>query len=158
MPKTTRRQKLEAQLSLRKQHSVAQALFQAARVYNELAIARMRERVPEARLAHTRLMPYIDLAGTRQSVVARRAGITKQAVGQLVDELVELGYLQRRADPTDGRALLVEFTDAGLEQLIAGFDVLDAIEAELSAQLSERTLKTLQLELTRLLAALTRTA
>jgi DNA-binding MarR family transcriptional regulator len=154
--KTDRRQKLVAQLAARKQASLAQLLFQAARVYNERALERMRDRLPEARTAHTRLMPYIDLDGTRQTVVAQRAGISKQAVGQLVDELVELGFLRREPDPTDGRALLVQFTDAGLAQMVGGFDVLDAIERALTDQLGGRTIQTLRRELAQLVAALER--
>lgn len=154
MPTPKRRARLEAQLANRKQASLAQVLFQTARVYNEHAITRIKTRQPEARTAHTRLLPYIDLQGTRQSEIARRAGISKQAVGQLVDELLHFGTLERTPDPSDGRAQLVRFTDAGLEQLIAGFDVLDAIERELSAKLGERGVHTLQTGLSQLLAAL----
>ncbi|MET0390653.1 MAG: MarR family transcriptional regulator [Polyangiales bacterium] len=151
---TTKRRRLEAQLANRKQGSLAQVLFQAARIYNEHAVARIKTRVPEARTSHTRLLPYIDLQGTRQSELARRAGISKQAVGQLVDDLVRFGVLERTPDPSDGRAQLVCFTDPGLEQLIAGFDVLDGIERELSGRLGERSVRTLQTELQQLLVAL----
>jgi DNA-binding MarR family transcriptional regulator len=152
---TRRRKQLEARLAARKQASVAQLLFQAARLYNERAMARVRRRVPEAKLAHTRLFPYIDLAGTRQTEVARRAGISKQAVGQLVDELVALGFLAREADPTDRRAQLISFTDEGLAQLLAGFDTLDAIEHELTMRLGEATTSRLRADLARLIPVLT---
>jgi hypothetical protein len=45
-----------------------------------------------------------------QAVVA---AITRQAIGQLVDELEDLGYVQRTTDPADGRAQLVLFTRRG---------------------------------------------
>lgn len=150
----TRRERLITRLDARKRASLAQALFQAARIYNEIAITRLRERVPEARPSHTRLLPYIDLQGTRQSELAKRAGISKQAVGQLVDELVALRCVTRVPDPSDGRAQLVTFTDVGLEQLIAGFDVLDAVERDVEAKLGERTLRSLQRDLQRLGSAL----
>jgi DNA-binding MarR family transcriptional regulator len=149
-----RRKQLEAKLAARKQGSVAQLLFQAARLYNERAIAQVRQRVPEARLAHTRLFPYIDLAGTRQTEVARRAGISKQAVGQLVDELVAAGFLTREPDPDDGRAQRVCFTDDGLAQLVAGFDVLDAIERALADRVGDATMTRLRADLARLIPAL----
>lgn len=37
--------------------------------------------------------------------------MTPQAMGELVDELEELGYLERRPDPTDRRAKLIVLTD-----------------------------------------------
>jgi len=40
-------------------------------------------------------------------------GITKQAAGQLVDTLVERGYLSRQPDPRDGRAQLLVLTQRG---------------------------------------------
>src|SRR5690349_14068147 len=151
-----RRKQLEARLAARKQGSVAQLLFQAARLYNERAIAQVRERVPEAKLAHTRLFPYIDLAGTRQTEVARRAGISKQAVGQLVDELVAVGFLTREPDPDDRRALLVCFTDEGLAQLVAGFDVLDGIERALTERVGDATMARLRADLAQLVPVLTK--
>ncbi|MEY4578353.1 MAG: hypothetical protein RL701_3056 [Pseudomonadota bacterium] len=153
----TRRKKLESRLAARKQGSLAQALFQASRIYNEQAIAQLRDRLPEARIGHTRLLPYIDLQGTRQTELARRIGISKQAVGQWVDELIALKYLMRTPDPDDGRAWLVHFTDHGLEQLIAGFDTLDAIEEKVSAHLGVRTIKDLHRDLLQLISALTKT-
>jgi DNA-binding MarR family transcriptional regulator len=138
-------------LAARKGASLAQILFRAARLYNEHAIARVQERVPDARLAYTQLLPHIDLDGTRQIEVARRAGISKQAVGQLVDELVALGLLSREPDPRDGRAQLVRFTDQGLTQLIAGFDVLDGLESELTEQLGTPTIERLRRDLAELL-------
>src|SRR5256885_13963788 len=108
-----RRAQWKARLAARKQASVGQLLFKAARLFNERAMARVQRRVPEARLAHTALLPHIDLDGTRQTEIARRAGITKQAVGQLVDDLIALGLVEREPDPLDGRAHLVRFTDDG---------------------------------------------
>jgi DNA-binding MarR family transcriptional regulator len=153
MPRTSR-SKLEARLAARKAGSLAQLLFQAARLYNERAIARVRRKTPEARVGHTRLFPYIDLAGTRLTELARRAGVTKQAVGQMVDELEELGVVERTPDPGDKRAQLVTFTEAGLAQLVAGFDVLDGIERELQGELGEPAMKALEAGLAKVVAAL----
>jgi DNA-binding MarR family transcriptional regulator len=149
-----RRAALIARLEQRKQASVGQLLFRAARLYNERALARVRARVPAARQAHTTLLPHIDFGGTRLTEIARRAGITKQAVGQLVDEMVALGMLRRQADPDDARAQLITFTEEGLEQMLAGIDVLDEIERTLAAAVGEGTLARLRRDLVRLLPAL----
>jgi len=151
-----RRAQLVARLAARKRASVAQLLFKAARLWNEQAMARVQRRVPAARLAHTTLLPHIDLEGTRATEIARRAGITKQAVGQLVDDMIGLGMLERVPDPDDGRAQLVRFTDEGIAQLLAGLDVLDEIEIDLGGDAGAGTLDRLRRDLAKLLPALER--
>jgi DNA-binding MarR family transcriptional regulator len=151
-----RRRGLEARLAARKQASLAQLLFAAARLYNERALARVQKRAPQARLAHTQLFPHIDLDGTRATDLAARVGITKQAVGQLVDELVALGLLERQDDPRDRRAQLIRFTDEGLAELVRGFDVLDGIERELGKLVGAATLARLRRDLATLTPALAR--
>jgi len=149
-----RRAALIEKIEKRKRASLGQLLFRAARLYNERAIARVQRRVPSARLAHTTLLPYIDFGGTRQTEIARRAGITKQAVGQLVDDMVAVGMLRREPDPDDARAQLVTFTEAGLEQLLAGIDVLDGVERALAAAVGEPALARLHKDLARVLPVL----
>ena len=156
MADNRRRAQLKARLAARKQASVGQLLFVAARLYNERAMARVQARVPEARLAHTTLLPHIDLDGTRATEIARRAGISKQAVGQLVDDMVRLGMLERAPDPADGRAQLVRFTDAGIAQLLAGLDVLETVEVDLGADLGATLLQRLRRDLATLIPALTK--
>ena len=97
------------------------------------------------RTAHTNLFPHIDLGGTRLTELARRVGISKQAVGQLVDELEEMGVVERGPDPDDGRAKLIRFcTDAGEPVLMRGFAVLREIEAEMQGAIGARQMNQLQ--------------
>jgi len=42
-------------------------------------------------------------------------GVSKQTAGALVDSLVVRGYLDRRADPTDRRRMVVSLTDRGAD-------------------------------------------
>ncbi len=51
----------------------------------------------------------MDLEGTRPSELARRLGVSKEAIGEPVDEKVATGMVERVTDPTDGRAVLVRF-------------------------------------------------
>jgi DNA-binding MarR family transcriptional regulator len=114
----------------------------------------VQQRIPSAKPAHTALFEHIELGGTRLTEIARRAGISKQAVGQLVDELAERGMVERQPDPTDARAQKVFFTDQGLEQLVAGIDVLDELELELGGDAGAMTLDRLRRDLAKLLPAL----
>jgi DNA-binding MarR family transcriptional regulator len=118
----------------RKLESTLQLLFRAARLVNEEALRRAQSKSGKVvRAAHTMLFPHIDWCGTRQVELARRLGISKQAVGQLVDELEEMGMLERVADPEDGRAKLVRFTEAGKQGILHGLSVLRELECELAS-------------------------
>src|SRR5687767_2166502 len=102
-------------LERKKRQSVGQLLFKCARLLNERAIARVNRQVgqPVLRASHTNLFPHIDFEGVRLTELAQRLGVTKQAVGQVVAELEELGVVEVRPDPSDGRAKLVRFTTKG---------------------------------------------
>lgn len=121
--------KLEAE----KASSTVQLLFRAARLLNERAIAEVRrETKTPVRVAHTTLFPHIDLEGTRLTTLASRLGVSKQAAGQLVDELAALGLLERVPDPSDARAKLVRFSRRGRAALLSGLATLKGMEAELA--------------------------
>jgi DNA-binding MarR family transcriptional regulator len=115
---------LPQRLEQRKRASVAQLLMKAGRLVDERALERWRERsdIP-IRRAHTALFPHLDLAGTRLTTLAERVGTSKQAVAQLVDDLVAWGSLERIPDPQDGRAKLIVFAKGG-EVLFEGLALL----------------------------------
>jgi DNA-binding MarR family transcriptional regulator len=55
----------------------------------------------------------LDPGGTRLTELAARAGITRQPMTKLVSVLKQQGYLERRPDPSDGRARIVRPTLTG---------------------------------------------
>jgi DNA-binding MarR family transcriptional regulator len=57
------------------------------------------------------LMLFEDSTRTRQVALAERAGVTKQAIGPVVRELEQLGYVRTGPDPADHRAKLVSLTE-----------------------------------------------
>lgn len=89
----------------------------------------------EARFTHLNLTRNLDAAGTRMTDIARRAGVTKQAIGELIVQCEELGLIRRVADPTDARAKLVKFTERGLEWLEAFRSALQQAEEEMEEEL-----------------------
>jgi DNA-binding MarR family transcriptional regulator len=64
--------------------------------------------------------------------------VTKQTAKVLVDQLEAMGYVERRADPTDGRARLVTFGPRGRKALRIARRVQAEIEAEWEAHLGAR--------------------
>jgi DNA-binding MarR family transcriptional regulator len=67
----------------------------------------------DVRPAHGFAFARLAPAGATVSELALHLGMTRQAAGQLVDDLEAKGYLQRRPHPDDGRARLVVLTDRG---------------------------------------------
>jgi DNA-binding MarR family transcriptional regulator len=115
--------------------NLAILLREPFRAMNEELIARLNERGhPGVRYAHGNVLQYLDDGGTRVSVLADRAGITKQAMAQLVEHLEAHGYVERVPDPDDRRAKLVRTTARGR----AVFVVVREFVAEVDARLTER--------------------
>ena len=75
---------------------------------------------PDARPAHNAVFGRLPLEGARTSELAARAGVTRQSMGELVREMVDLGILQMTPDPEDRRAKLVTYTPDGLSQARSG--------------------------------------
>jgi DNA-binding MarR family transcriptional regulator len=93
-------------------------------------------------IAHARLMAELP-PGARPSDLAKRLGVTKAAVGQLVATLEKEGFVERTADPSDGRAQIVRPTARAEKVLQAGRRELDRIEAEWLDVLGSRRLAAL---------------
>ena len=129
-----------------KRASVAQLLMKCGRLLNERGVEQFAEHmgVDTLRAAHTNLFPYIDMEGTRLTELAKRVGISKQAVGQLIDELEDMGVVERAADPEDGRAKLIRFVyEGGQPVLMRGMAVLGELETEMQGELGARQMKQL---------------
>jgi DNA-binding MarR family transcriptional regulator len=136
--------------------SPGQLLVKCARLLNDQALARMRTRAgaPRLRPSHAALLPHLDLEGTRLTDLAARMGVTKQAVGQLVEEMEQMGVLTRTTDEEDRRAKRVRFSTRGKRGSLQGAGILGEIEQELTATLGQKPMSSLQAILTDLLEVL----
>lgn len=56
---------------------------------------------------------FMDCDGTRPTALARRAGMTPQAMSELVGYLEQRDYVRRVPDPSDGRGRVVVYADRG---------------------------------------------
>jgi DNA-binding MarR family transcriptional regulator len=107
------------------------------------AVARFESRVlelmsrsghPQARISHVSLTRNLDLKGTRVSELARRAGMTKQAMGELVSQCAALNLVVATTDPSDKRARIVAFTSEGRRWLEAFRHAVDDAEREMRTE------------------------
>lgn len=81
--------------------------------------------------AHIHITRHLALEGARLQELAALAGMSKQAMGKLVDQCEAWGLVTREADARDGRAKQVRFTPAGLAWLRAFQRAVTQAEAEL---------------------------
>ncbi len=141
----------EQLLEMRQQH-IGRLLQQAFRGFNNHAIVKLRQRGHTGlTLAHTSLLSHLDVEGTRITVLADRAGITKQSMGQLAIDLEKRGYIERTIDPSDHRATLINFTSKGWQFLHDAYEIKKEIEAEYQAILGEEEMQHLRATLSRLI-------
>ena len=94
--------------------NVAQSLMAASRAHIAAVIARLALRgYDDFPFASASLLWLLDEGGTRSTALAQRAGVSKQAMSQLVRLMERQGYLEQVPDPTDTRAKVVRMTERG---------------------------------------------
>ena len=80
--------------------------------------------------AHIHITRHLSLEGSRLIDLAQSAGMTKQAMGDLVTQCEAWGLVQRTPDPSDARARRIVFTDIGLAWLRAFEQAVAQTESE----------------------------
>ncbi len=93
----------------------------------------------ELRLPHMAVLQFPGPDGVRPGVLADRAGISKQAMNQLLGSLEDYGYVVRSDDPDEGRARIIRFTKRGHAAYAKIHDILRDIEDEWRAELGSQT-------------------
>ena len=125
--------------------NLAILLREPFRVGTELLHRRFAERGhPEIRPPHGNVMQFLDGDGTRVSVLAERAQMTKQAMAELVLYLEQRGYVERVPDPSDRRAKLVRATPRGEQLYAIAREVVAEIEADWTERLGEAKMRRLR--------------
>lgn len=112
------------------------SLGRILRVYNRRLVAGLREAgFDDFNAAFPALLSNLDTHGTRIGVMAARAGVTRQAAGQLLREIERCGYVELKASRRDARATVVRFTTRGKKMLSTVLTLVEAIENDFAAAL-----------------------
>lgn len=90
------------------------------------------------RVPHMAVLQFPGPDGVRPSILAERAGISKQAMNQLLRSLEGLGYIVRSDAPNEGRARIICFTKRGRAAYSKVHDILRDIEREWSTELGPK--------------------
>jgi DNA-binding MarR family transcriptional regulator len=121
---------MEMRMSARRSRQLdelAMALPQRASALTRIFFARTTADLSRTEVG---LLSALSTRPHRVTELAAREGITQPGATQLVNRLEERGWVERRTDPGDGRAVLVALTKDGLE-------ALDRVRAEYRALLHE---------------------
>jgi DNA-binding MarR family transcriptional regulator len=92
----------------------------------------------ELRVPHMAVLQFPGPDGVRPGMLAERAGMSKQAMNQLLRSLERLGYVARSDAPDEGRARIVRLTRRGRAAYATIHDILRDIEREWSAELGRQ--------------------
>jgi DNA-binding MarR family transcriptional regulator len=87
--------------------------------------------------AHFRLLDRIPPGGARASDLAATMGVTKQALGQLAQQLADRGYVETVEDPHDRRAKLVRPTPRGAAAVRRARDAIACVEDRWRAEVGD---------------------
>ena len=105
---------------------------------------------PEVRPVHEFALRAIDNGAESASKLARRLAVSRQAAAKTIATLENLGYLERDADPVDGRRKRLQVTLRGREMISIGARLFDEVRADWAATIGMRKLEQLEAQLTAL--------
>jgi len=103
----------------------------------------------DLRLPHIAVFLFPGPDGVRPGTLAERAGISKQAMNQLLRSLEGLGYIVRYDSAHEGRARIIRLTKRGWAVYSKIHDILRVIEREWSTELGPRRFAQLKEALSR---------
>lgn len=91
----------------------------------------------ELRVPHMAVLQFPGPDGARPTTLAERAGVSKQAMNQLLRSLEGYGYLETKA-PDAGRARIIRLTKRGRAAYSKIHNILRDIEVEWNTELGQR--------------------
>lgn len=111
----------------------ARLMLMAFRHFEEYLSERLKGRgFDNIKPSHFNILRHLNPEGMRQVDLARDAGISKQAVGKMVGELAEVGFVEVVDDNKDKRAKLVVYTESGRDLIEQSVQIVRELEIKFS--------------------------
>lgn len=128
-------------------------LLAAYRAFETELFAAFRDAGHDAlRPKHGAVLANVGPGGSRLTDLAAAAGMTKPSMKELVDELAELGYVERREDASDRRARTIALTPDGVALARLARRTIERIEKRYAERLGARSYAALRSALAKLAA------
>ncbi len=141
-------------LRAKREGNLFRMLFRMTRMMTDETVARMQARgVTGMMPAYPRLLGNLDTEGTRLGALARKMGVTRQAVAQLAVEVEKAGFVDRRPDPEDGRGVIIGFTPKGRQALAVAIETIAEVEADFARVIGPEAFQRLKADLAAIIAA-----
>jgi DNA-binding MarR family transcriptional regulator len=119
------------------------------RMYERVMAAGFHDVTP----AQFELFRFPGVDGMRPGEVAELAGLSKQAINDVLGQLESSGYITRDPHPEDGRARVVHLTDRGWELQRTSHETSRELEAEWARAIGEKRFAALRAALEDLVAS-----
>ncbi len=132
------------ELRTKREYGIGRMLLLARKDFVERLHASMSQRMEDLPPAAASLLPFLDLEGTRSVELAKRMGVSKQAVAKAVKELENSGLIRREADEADARAFRVQFSENGLRYMMKLHQAIDRVEEQYAKLLGQEELNALR--------------
>jgi DNA-binding MarR family transcriptional regulator len=118
------------------------ALLYATRGTYTAAVRRAQAKLghPDVPASGEFILNAMEWSGASLESIIQFMGVSKQAVSQSVEMLVERGYLERSRDPSDRRRVTLSLTDRGHAAGRAGRAAVEKVDRELQARVGRRAL------------------
>jgi DNA-binding MarR family transcriptional regulator len=94
----------------------------------------------DIRMVHTDVLRNVEVGGSRVTDIAAGCNTTKQAAGQVIKELVSLGYVRQMTDRVDTRVRMVVFTERGMNLIMHLGGIFKRIDGKLAAAIGKQEL------------------
>ncbi len=111
-----------------------------------LALSNLAER-RKVSAAHIHITRHLRPGGARLTDLAHSAGMSKQAMGELVQQCLAWGLVRQSPDPHDARVRRIGFTDAGLAWRKAFEDAVAQAQLEFRRDVGEHVATVVELGL-----------
>ncbi|MFK4637727.1 MarR family winged helix-turn-helix transcriptional regulator [Paenarthrobacter histidinolovorans] len=106
---------------------------------------------PDIRMRQLSVLDAVGAEGAKAAALAARFDMTKQSMGELIDDLERSGYLGRAQDPSDRRARILELTPRGKVATEQCRQIVQAIERRYESLLGASRYHETRMSLTALL-------
>lgn len=125
-----------------RRNNISRLLYTANWLFDARILEHVNENgFPGLRMAHLHVPRNLDLEGTRVTELAIRAEMSKQSMGELVDQCEKMGLVERAPHAEDGRSKLIRFTPEGRRLIEVVERALASAEREMLALVGRKRME-----------------
>ena len=142
------------ELEARRTAIIGRQLFYCFQLFLDRATIKLQRRGHKnIGMAQSALLRNLDFSGTQLTTIAKRAGVTKQAIIKIARDLHERRYIKIVPDPNDRRGKIVRLTPKGFRLVNDVMEVAAEVEDEVAAVIGRKEIENLRATLDSLLKA-----